>query len=145
MSSRVRDVGAEPDGETDRERVLAHLARRDAIARATREAIEARNRGRAVIEPLADVPAEVRQAAEDEFYGAQGRTRYVTSDGRTLFLTPAEIERRRGAHPPDAKRRQRRRASAYNQGGDPRDRWVGLGFNVGVVLLALVVVAMLVR
>lgn len=118
--------------------VFEHLKRREQIAAQTKELLE--ERPTEVIDPLAHVDPAVREAAEDEYYAAKGRNRYRTSDGRTLFLTPEEIAHRRRAR---GQRHRPRRAGNTFYGASSTDRHrklVGMGFNVGVVLLALVVV-----
>ena len=81
--------------QQQRELVLQHLTRREEIKSRTKEHLDTFKAG--PIDPLEAVDSEVRQQVEDEFYGSRGRRRYITSDGRTMFLRPDEIEKRRHA------------------------------------------------
>lgn len=130
-----------PSVDEQKDRVAAYLARREAIAAETREQLEQRS-GASRLDPIEDVDPAVRRAAEDAFYAERGRERYVTSDGRTLFLTPDEIAQRRAAR--DRRRsKPRRREGAL--GEDHRRRQLTWAFNAAVVLLALALVFLIVR
>jgi hypothetical protein len=123
--------------------VLDVLARREQIASETRHALEERAVAETV-DPLAGVDPAVRRAAEDEFYAAQGRHRYETSDGRTLFLTPEEIAQRRRARGERA-RRGRHAASSYSALAERNRWWLGWGFYGAAVVVALGVVWLILR
>jgi hypothetical protein len=122
--------------EQQRKLVLEHLERRERIAQQTREQLEEREKEVAV-DPLAGVPEEVRRAAEDEYYESQGKKRYTTSDGRTMFLSPAEIAQRRRAR----SGRETDKPRFYGlRVDDPQRNYVNLAFNAAAVVLALLVV-----
>lgn len=123
--------------------VLDVLRRREQIASDTRLALEERAVVEA-IDPLAGVDPAVRRAAEDEFYATQGRHRYETSDGRTLFLTPEEIAQRRRARGERAHRKGRS-ASGYSALAERNRWWLGWGFYGAAVLVALGVVWLILR
>ena len=120
--------------------VLEQLARREEIAAQTRQHMAERDT-REELDPMASVDPAIRLAAEDEWYAARGKRRYRTSDGRTMFLTPEEnAQRRRGR----SGGKPRPRSSAYGPGTDSRNRQlVTWGFNIGDVVLALVIVAVI--
>lgn len=130
-----------PDEQKDR--VLEVLARRERIAAETKRQLEERHTPGGV-DPLAGIDPAVRRAAEDEFYASQGRHRYETSDGRTLFLTPEEIALRRRARGQRGRRKGRGRAYDALTSGSRR-RWTTLGFYGGAVLLALLLVWLILR
>jgi hypothetical protein len=116
--------------------VLEHLERRDQIAKQTREQLAEREK-EASLDPLGDIPSEVRRQAEDSYYEHQGRHRYITSDGRTMFLTSAEIEQRRQAKT----HRDKRKPRYYGMRSSESDNTLlNVGFNVLSVVLALLVV-----
>ncbi|HMV67305.1 MAG TPA: hypothetical protein PKA64_10675 [Myxococcota bacterium] len=122
--------------EAQRQIVLDHLARREQIASETLAQLHER-REPDPIDPLAQIDQAVREAAEDEFYAAQGRRRYKTHDGRILFLTPEEIAQRRRVRT----ERGRARGRYYGPGAEEqRRRLLTWGFNIGAVVLALVIV-----
>jgi hypothetical protein len=122
--------------EEQRQLVLEHLERRERITQQTREQLEERDKDVA-LDPLAGVSPEVRREAEDAWHESQGRRRYTTSDGRTLFLTPDEIAQRRRAKSGKGDQKGR----FYGPRGDEQQRaWVNTGFNVLAVGLALLVV-----
>lgn len=122
--------------------VFEHLRRRERIAAETRDQLQSPPHDDA--DPLHGVSDEVRRQAEDEFYEAQGKRRYVTSDGRTLFLTPEEIAQRR--HVRSQRRRRRGRSSYYGMSSGERNRvWLTWGFNILAVGMALVVVYLILR
>lgn len=122
--------------EAQRQLVLEHLARREQIASETRAQLAERE-AHDSIDPLAAIETSVREAAEDEYYAAQGKRRYKTHDGRTLFLTPEEIAQRRRVR----SEKGRTRGRYYGPSAEElRRRWLTWGFNVGAVLLALVIV-----
>jgi hypothetical protein len=120
-----------------RQLVIAHLERRDTIAEETRQHLESLQREPAQ-DALANVPLEIRRAAEDEYYARQGKQRYTTSDGRTLFLQPDEIHKRQKAKAGREKRKPRHYGA--NASSDLQSSRLTLGFNAGAVVLALLVV-----
>lgn len=119
--------------------VLAQLAKRERIATDTRAHLDELGESHAV-DPILKVDPAIRRAAEDEFYGAQGRHRYETSDGRSLYLTPEEIAIRRRTRANRADPDHLGRARYYGATGDRDRRWLTWGFNAGAVLLALAIV-----
>jgi hypothetical protein len=122
--------------EAQRQLVLDHLARREQIATETRTQLAERE-SQDPIDPLGGIDLSVREAAEDEYYAAQGKRRYKTHDGRTLFLTPEEIAQRRRVRT----ERGRTRGRYYGPSADElRRRWLTWGFNIGAVVLALIIV-----
>ncbi len=125
--------------EAQHSAVLEHLGRREQIAADTRAMLERRDDENA-LDPLANIDPAIRQAAEDEFYAKLGRHRHQTSDGRTIFLTPEEIAQRRRAR--TKRQRKSRAGSSYDHlSGDERRRtWLTWGFNIGAVLLGLLIV-----
>ena len=128
--------------EEQRQLVLDALARRERIAAETRTAIADLSAGES-LDPLAAIDPAIREQAEDAFYGALGRHRYRAHDGRTLFLTPEEIANRHRAR----SRKSRAASSSYDMlSGDERRRtWLGWAFNIGAILLALVIVGLILR
>jgi hypothetical protein len=124
------------NADDQRQLVLDYLARREQIAAETRDLLAEREAAVSV-DPLAQVDPTLRESAEDEFFASRGRHRYKTSDGRTLFLTPEEIAQRRRARA----HRTKSKGRFYGPSGDDqRRKWVGYAFNLGAVVLALVVV-----
>lgn len=123
--------------EAQRDLVLEHLRRREQIASETRDLLAERETAPSTLDPLAAVDHHVREAAEDEFFAQQGRHRYKTSDGRVLFLTPEEIAQRRRAR----SHRKKDKGRFYGPvSDDRRRRMLSWGFNIGAVLLALLIV-----
>ncbi len=125
-----------------KQRVFDVLARREQIAVDTRRQLEETRGATDDLDPLAQIDPAVRRAAEDEFYAAKGRHRYETSDGRTLFLTPEEIDQRRRSR---GQRKKQRGRSVYEGSGaaDARRKRVSLAFYVGAIALALVLTALI--
>jgi hypothetical protein len=122
--------------DEQRQLVLEHLERRERIVHQTREQLAEREK-EASLDPLAEVAQEVRIAAEDEYYAKQGKRRYNTSDGRTIFLTPEEIAKRRRAK----SRREKRKPRYYGiHNPEGKRDLLNIGFNAGAVILALMVV-----
>lgn len=119
--------------------VLAQLTKRERIANDTRAHLEELGEAHS-LDPLANVDPAVRRAAEDEFYAAQGRRRYETSDGRALYLTPEEIAVRRRTRANRADPDHIGRARYYGAAGDRDRRWLTWGFNALAVFLAFAVV-----
>ncbi len=121
--------------------VFEHLRRREQIAAETKAQLDDRGRD-ARLSPLEAVDPKVLEVAEDEYYEAQGKRRYRTSDGRTLFLLPEEIAKRRRAR---SSRHRKAKTGFYGPGADPTRWWLNWGFNLGSVLLAAVVVYLILR
>ena len=122
--------------DQQRELVIQHLSRREEIVTRTKAHLDTFKEGPA--DPLAEVDPSIREQVEDEFYASLGKRRYTTSDGRVIFLRPQEIEKRRHAK---EKKRQKDGRRFYGASGDARQRRLRmLGFNVGAVFLALIVV-----
>lgn len=129
--------------ESQKALVLDVLRRREQIASETKHALEERAAADAV-DPLATVDPAVRRVAEDEFYATQGRHRYETSDGRTLFLTPEEIALRRRTRGERAHRKGRSQSS-YSALAENHRWWLGWGFYAGAIVVALGVVWLILR
>lgn len=128
------------NAQEQRQQVLDLLERRERIAAETEASLQERE-FHDPIDPLANIDPSVREAAEDEFYARQGRRRYRTSDGRTLFLKPEEIAQRRRARSQGSRRPKPR---FYGPSGDDRRRvMLTWGFNVAAVVLALLIVAII--
>jgi hypothetical protein len=129
----------------DEQRAVVYdlLRRRDEIAQKTREQIADRSADSS-LDPLAQVDPEVRQAAEEAYYLEQGKRRYRTSDGRTLYLTPEEIAQRRRVRSQRGTRGKRPRF--YGPTGTDRRRWLlTWGFNAAAVLMGLAIVYVILR
>ena len=126
--------------EEQRDLVLTHLARREGIEKDTRRALKARDED-TELDPLAGIDPRVREDAEAEFYAKRGRERYVTSDGRVLFLTEKEIDKRKQGR---TKKRPRYAGYGYGYGygssASNDNQWTTWAFNVGVVAAALLLV-----
>lgn len=139
-------MSAEPESdalneEEQRAVVFDLLRRRDEIVAKTKEQIADRA-GDKSADPLGKIDPQVRQQAEDAYYLEQGKRRYRTSDGRTLFLTPEEIAQRRRVR----SQRHGRRPKYYGPGSTDRRRWMlTWGFNIGAVLLGLAIVFAILR
>ena len=117
--------------EEQRAQLRTWLARHEAIAAETRQRLYAVVREH--LDPLSDVDAEFRRSVEDEFYAERGLERYTTSDGRTKWLSPEQIERRRTAGP-------RRPAPAQR---DQRQLMLW-AVNVGASMIAVVLIYLVV-
>jgi hypothetical protein len=124
-----------------KEQVIAALRRRAQIAEETRARLSELDQ-RGGDDALLHVDPDVRVEAEEEYSASIGRRRYVTSDGRVVFLTPEEISLRRRA-----KARSQQRAGQVDAMSDQtrRRQRVVWAFNVGVVLLAVAIGWMLLR
>lgn len=122
--------------------VLAQLAKRERIATDTRAHLDELDEldGGDRLDPLLRVDPAIRRAAEDEHYAAQGRRRYETSDGRTIYLTPEEIAVRRRTRSGRAEAEGAGKSRYYGPTGDRDRRWLTWGFNSLAVLLAFAVV-----
>ncbi len=125
--------------EDQKSLVIEHLRRREQIAEQTRARIQAPERG--AEDPLLHVDPEIRRAAEEEYSASIGRRRYVTSDGRVLFLKPEEIAERRRAKA----RNSQRPADDGSREGERRRMLVKWTFNLVVVSLALAIVWIILR
>jgi hypothetical protein len=115
-------------------RVLEHLEKRERITSETKRKIEEAKQE--PHEALADVDPEIRLKAEDDFYAALGKKRYVSSDGRVMFLSDEEIRRRR--HVREKKERTSNRY--YFKYTSAPSAWRTWGFNVLAVGLGLAAV-----
>lgn len=122
------------DADEQYREVLAHLEKRERITTETKRRIE-----EAKAEPheaLDHVDPEVRRKAEDDFYAAMGKKRYVSSDGRVMFLTDEEIRRRRHVR----EKKERTSNQYYFKYTSAPSAWRTWGFNLGAVGLGLVAV-----
>ena len=124
-----------------RELIRTHLHRREQIKERTRASLE--NPPEGPVDELDSVDPLLFEEEEDAFYKAQGKTRYRTSDGRTLFLTPPQIEQRRRARSRKAGRQRGRHL--YSRSSEQNRRLIGISFNVGAILLALILVYLILR
>jgi len=132
-----------------------YLERRQLIAQKTAERLEASPSPMPSFEIIQSIPLDEREAIEDAFYKEQGKFRYTSSDGRTLFLTPEEIaERQRSKKrkvlrtqtlPPLPGRRNKRSRMHSSEDEERKRRYTLWAFNVGVVVLALALVQALLR
>ena len=124
-----------------RELVRAHLHRREQIKERTQAFLETSLSTPA--DALDSVDPQLFEEEETAFYKAQGRVRYRTTDGRTLFLTPSEVEQRRRAR---SRRNSRPRGRhLYSRSTEQNRRLIGLGFNLSAILLALGLVYLILR
>lgn len=125
---------ADADADEQYRQVLEHLEKRERITSETKRRIE-----EAKAEPheaLDHVDPEVRRKAEDDFYAAMGKKRYVSSDGRVMFLSEEEIRRRR--HVREKKESTSNRYYfKYTSGPSAWRTW---GFNALAIGLGLVAV-----
>lgn len=120
--------------EAERRMVMAHLERRETIVEDTAAALAAEKKTEAG--PLDGVDPEFFAKVEEEYYAERGRLKYVSRNGRIRWLTPEEIETRRKT------RRKNKESSRYygpTADTDRRELTRKL-FNVGAVLLALLIV-----
>jgi hypothetical protein len=124
-----------------RELIRTHLQRREQIKERTRASLETPSA--ASTDQLERVDPLLFEEEEDAFYKKQGKTRYRTSDGRTLFLTPPEIEQRRRARSRKASRPRGRHL--YSRSSEQNRRLIGISFNIGAILLALMLVYLILR
>jgi len=121
--------------EEQRAIVRDYLERKEQVVARTRDQFEilAEKTGE---KPLLKVDPQIRREVEDEYYATLGRHRYTTRDGRTLWLTDEDLEKRR-----KRRRRKRSRSSRYYGPTSHRDRrkLILWGFNIAVVLMAILV------
>ena len=124
--------------EEQRAYMREYLERTEEIVSNTRAKIR-EERAKQHEHPLRAISPEIQREVEEEFYTALGRQPYMTSRGQKIWLTENELKNRKRTS------KSKKRSQYYSAYTQDRRKLKLLAFNIGAVLLAIMLSWLMVR